>query len=299
MTRMWNISPSEIEWDIKNLEHIYASKKKEDFEDSRTDYYQTMGRSGIVAYIPKKFVKVLYYDNRENDESLSPFDYDPTDYRPKEPLPNDYPLVRQIHRKGSLAWGLGSSRRVNYPYPSTIVKEKFNLRYGGRSFYITKVESDIFNRFYIGISLNAFFRKAVFTLETNTLAEEFYKQMGIGIYLSYDFYRTEDYILTSYGIFSFNRSIASVSQTNNEGEIEERDFSGFIFSPHLGNKFQWREIAPDLDFYVSTEFQFSFPYTLRSDNPTFNRYLWRSGSDRISVPFGGHFNIFIGFQSTY
>ena len=296
-------APDETRWELGNLEGVYLSeyKNKLDADDpvDKRKFYQTVSEGGYSAYIARKFVKVLYHDEREYLEPISPFSFDPTDYRPIEPIHENFPFLHQDRRKAGAGFSLGPSRKINYPYPTQIIQEKFDLRRGFSIYYTTRISFDDFNRFYTGIVFTFLSSNASFTLANDITTEENYRQFGIGPYLSYDFHRNENYLLTVYGSLTFNMDRFRVNQTRPVGTNEERLFTGFSFTPRVGHNFQIRNIIPNIDLYLSAEVQITLPHTLKSSSSASIQNIWQFWQDRIKIPFGGNINLFVGIQSVY
>ena len=296
-------APDEVRWELSDLKGIYLPEFKEQLDSDalkRTDeFYQTLSKGGYPVYIARKFVKVLYHDDREYSESVNPFSFDPTDYRPIEPLHDNFPFIRQDHRKAGVGLSMGPNRKINYPYPTQIVGEEFNLRQGFNVYYTGKIFFDDFNRFYAGAMFSYLVGSASFTLANDISTEESHRQYAIGPYLSYDFHRTKDYLLTVYGSISFNMDRFNVEQSGPSINNELRTFTGFSFTPRFGQSFQLRNILPRVDIYFSTEIQITFPHTLKSGSTISLQNIWQTWEDRVSIPFGGNINLFLGIQSIY
>lgn len=78
------------------LDEIYSS------------FYKSIDRNGNTVYIPQQYVKLIYKDEREFDSNVSPFKYDPTDYRIIEPISDTYPFIPPNDYRIIAGVGVGS-----------------------------------------------------------------------------------------------------------------------------------------------------------------------------------------------
>ena len=78
-------------------------------------FFQTFDKLGQIAYIQKKYIKLIFKDEREKESALVPWKNDPTDYRLEEPLPKNYPLYTVTGLKASAALALSPGSKNQLP----------------------------------------------------------------------------------------------------------------------------------------------------------------------------------------
>ena len=293
--------------DAKNMPKIIRYVKKgeilfvNDNKPQHSNFYQVLSKVGNPAYISRKFVKILYGDSREKEEPLKDFtpDPDPTDYRLEEPIPPRYPFIPQNQRQAGIAWVFGPSRKTNYSYPERITRERFLFHFGLSSYYTFRAPFDHSNRFYWGGAFTLSTSGHLFHLKNGAAAQEARGKFGPGFYISYDIYRTPDYLLTGHTSLSILYHRVFVTQLDKQDQREERLFTGFSLSSRLGGAFQFRDVFPQINLYLATEMKMSLPYTLSSETPLTIPGLWNVQSDAIEAPLGGNVNFLIGIQTSY
>tara|TARA_R110002072_G_scaffold1989_5_gene16613 strand:+ start:66117 stop:67142 length:1026 start_codon:yes stop_codon:yes gene_type:complete len=264
------------------------------------EFYETMDKNGNSGYVPKKFVKVVFQDDREFTQNISPFENDPTDYRLEEPLPDTYPLTKKERRRAYFTFGSGPDLKANYPYSSALVKESFSNRYALNLAYLFKADWDKNDRFYFGINIHAWSSQAKFTLIDSISATETKGQLAIGPMISYDFWRNMDWRFSASGALSlnYNRVLIALKDPVDEN-FEERAFRGLSISPKISTFIQKRNFIKDVDFIFGMDYQAYLPHKLQSNTPRTIPEIWSSTSDSWDVPFSGHWTFNVGFQSNY
>jgi hypothetical protein len=288
------------------LEPNYEQHLPEDIAEvdrlTTKEFYETSDRSGQRAYIPRRYIKLITGDSRENFEPVTIAGHDPTDYRLEEPLPKGYPLIKKDSYRTMVQFGMGPDVIASYAYPSASVKEDFSSRYGMTASWLSRAEWDRSDRFYFGGIVEAHTSRARFQLFDDREATEARGQFGIGPFMTYDAWRDENYQFTLGlgGIFSFSRTIVG-QETTGEGGIEERIFSTWTFAPKTQAIFQWREVFPEIDFFLGTDVQFFPTHSLTTSTPQEYTDFWNEDPalDRINVPFTIQTTFFLGFISRY
>lgn len=262
------------------------------------EFYETTDKNGNSGYIPKRFVKLVFQDDREFSQNISPFrENDPTDYRLEEPLPDTYPLISRKRRRAFFTVGVGPDLKSSYEYPSFIEKESYSERYALNVAYLFKANWDKFDRFYFGGNFHLWTSQSKFVLSDGIDATELKGQVGLGPMISYDFWRTENWRLSSAFSVSlnFNRIIATQDEFVDTG-FEERSFSGFSVSPRITTYFQKRRFIENSDFVFGIDYQAYLPHTLQAGgNPVTD--FWTGNT--YSVPFSGHWTFNVGIQAYY
>jgi hypothetical protein len=269
-------------------------------DDKNEGFYQTLDRNGLPAFVPRKYIKLIYKDTREFESSVTPFEKDPTDYRLEEPLPKGYPLFPANKFRASLSMAFGPGTKNNYTYPRPVSSETFSSRKGIEFFYTSKVEFDPYDRFYFGGAFSFYAEEASFELNDGTDATEAKGQLGFGPFASYDIFRTKNNLFTLGGGININYNRFLVSQERGSFS-EERIFSGFSFTPKLNIYYQRKNIvAENINLLVGTTMQVNFSHSLSSSTTPEIEDFWNDelASDNFVVPIGGQFTVFIGIQTS-
>lgn len=269
--------------------------KVEDGVD-KEGFFQTLDKTGQIAYIEKKYVKLIFKDEREKKSALVPWKHDPTDYRLEEPLPRNYPLYTVTGMKASAALAFGPARKINYPFTSDIVRETYSGRMGGEFTFARKVAFDQYDRFYFGGMGHVYTAFNEFFLENGVQAEEFYAELGAGPMLAYYFYRGDNWGASLNSGITINWQRIVVSQSG--AGSEERIYSGFIFTPKFQLLVTRSNLVPEIDLLLGANFQFNIDTNLTSGQTIVNENLWQE-NDAYTVPTGGAMSLFIGVHSSY
>lgn len=277
--------------DLKDLE------SKEGYEK----FYETIDKNGQTAYISRYYVKLITRDVREFSQAITPFDPDPNDYRPAEPLPAGYPIIPPVSYRARASFTVGPDLRSNYNYNRVLTNEEFSNRYGFDLSYGRKAEWDNENRFYFGGIFQGWTSQAKFVLFDDRQATENRSQLGIGPYISYDPWRKEDWRLTLQGSLLINLTRNAISQQDPSGFVEERIFSGISVTPKLSSYFQVKTPTTGVDFVAGMDIQFYMPQSLTSATEAESEFWNDVGSreDSVYIPFTAHWSLFIGIQTNY
>ena len=286
----------------KDLKKIGWTKEKD-----HPQFYLTLGRFSGEAYIPKKYVKLIFKDHREFAQKITSLDPDPTDYRPREPLMKGYPLLPRNLWRGQLSVIFGPHTKSNYIYPRAILQEQYALRKGMYLSYGRKASSKIQERFYFGGTFLFSIATAEFTLylldNTPIQSREKNWQIGLGPYLAYDLWRNQNYQITLQGRVQVNWNSISVSQVSpSSGNSEERIFQGLSFTPHMASLIQKKEIIPKFDLLLGIDIPFFFPQLLGSESSPQSPSFWQpegSHNDAFFIPLGSTMTFFLGLQRHY
>jgi len=264
-------------------------------------FYKTIDRNGNTAYIARKYVKVIYKDQRESKTSIAVQGTDETDYRLEEPLPKNYPLEESINGRGFFAFGMGPGHKTGYPYNSDVNAEKVSTQKGIVFTYLRNVPFDLTNRVFFGGRFQAYSDDTEYSFTDGNTSTESQGQVGLGPFISYDAWRSSEYRLAiaSSITINYHRSLISRSSTI-EGLSEERTFTGFSVTPIFTAFLQKREIVPDVDFIVGFDMHLTLPHHLKSSTAEVPE-LWNTdpNDDQVPVPFGGLYSFFLGIQSNF
>lgn len=281
--------------------YIHNQHLKSNF-DSKSNFYQTLDRNGNTAHIAKDYVKLITNDLREKRQAISPFSPDPTDYRLQEPLPKNYPFIKDERHRGQVSILAGPDMKANYIYPQVILEERYSFKRGFQLSYLKKANWDEKDRFYFGGEFTLWFSEARYTLLDFTEAQEARGQISVGPLITYDLWRGHEQRLTLKGSLPVHWSRMLVAQSTTETLFEERSFSGFSVSPKLGAFFQFEKLVYEMDLFFGSDIQFHLPQKLKSKTAVQIPELWQaSGSalDSIDVPFQAHWSLYLGFQTHY
>ena len=271
------------------------------FEEEDDGFYLTSDKRGMDAYIPKEYIKLVYRDRREFSEQVVPFKPDPTDYRLEEPLPEGYPVVGKTKLRASISLSIGSDLKSNYAYPQVIEKEEYGNRWGMYATYAKKTDWDKENRFYVGGAFHIWGSKSRFTIFDDGSAEESKGQVGLGPYLSYDVWRSNDFFLTISGALTVNYNRMLVSRSNADNLFEQRTFKGFSFTPRISSYLTWKNLFP-FPVQLGFDFQTYLPHYLASTKEVEVPELWNeqgTQEDQWYVPFSNQWSVYIGIIKEY
>lgn len=263
------------------------------------DFWETFDRNGTRAYIPKKYVKVIFTDERELLTSASPFGKDPTDYRLSEPLPDEYPFYKGERRRAVVNILYGPSVKANYAYSESFQREEYKAHRGVQLMYLKSVSYDPLERFFFGGLLQISADQTLITFDNDNRAQEERAVFGIGPYLAYDVYRDRKNIFTLGGGLNLQWNRHLISAVSRAGNFEERLFNGLSLRPKLQANYQRREVFPHINFVAGVEIESNLPYGLEASSAPQLPNYWNPNNDTIDVPMGAHFALLIGLTATY
>ena len=270
-------------------------------ENAYEKFYETVDRNGNTAYISQYYVKLITQDIREFSQNITPFDPDPNDYRPSEPLPKGYPQVKRDQNRARLTLSRGPDLKSNYQYDSVLEEEDFSNRYGFELSYGSKANHDKLNRFYFGGLLQGWTSQAKFKLFDERRTTEIKSQIAAGPYLSYDPWRYKDLNFTIQGALLIHYTRNLVSQQDFFGFQEERFFSSLGVSPKLSSFLQFKTDDENFDVVFGFDLQLYLPQKLKSSTQPVENFWnsYQSAEDSVSIPFTAHYSLFFGIQTHY
>lgn len=258
------------------------------------EYLEAVDSAARTVYIPKRFMRIIFQDDRERSTSLSD---DPTDYRVFEPIDKGYPFYKYEQRKLYWTYGLGSTYQTNYRYPKEILRESITSRHQIDIAFVKKVKDDTLNRFYFGGYLHLYGDESTYFLVDDVIATELRGQLGIGPTLSYEFFRRETFGMTFWSALTFNYDRLFVNQTDGN-QTEERIFHGFSFTPKFGTFLQIKNVLPFADITMGAQLQINHAYDLKSSSGISVEEFWREEADSYEYQFGGIFTFYVGFLTS-
>lgn len=265
-------------------------------------FFQTLDASGNIAYIERKYVKLIYKDMREQQSYIKPFKYDPTDYRLEEPLPKSYPLDAPNYYRAGAYLAFGPQPKVNYNYTRPIIREQYRGRGGIEGFYLRKVGYDPFDRFYFGGTAHFYAWESNFQFQNSSFntASEVGGEIGIGPQLSYIFFRNHNWDMTFTGGITINyiRHLITIK----EGEFfEERFFEDINVTPKLKTYVTRKNLTPGFALIAGIEVTMNLPTNYTSSTAIADTTMWQEdpSADMVNIPFGANFALIFGINSTY
>lgn len=261
------------------------------------EFYQTISSDGQPAYIQAKYVKVIYKDVRENSAPVARYKVDPTDYRLEEPLPEGYPLLPLDKKKAVALFMLGTNTKSSYPFASRITNEKYKQSLGFQLIYVTKVDYDLFDRFYFGLKVGYDNYDVEQAFNSQEAVTQSLGRFSAGPFISYDIYKTLSHRLTTFANLSLNyhRAYLTYDVVN---EREERSFTAWSLTPEIGANWQWMNIVPEVDFVVGAHLIAQPSIELTPSREGVGSF-WNQEQDSIALDSGLRAMFTLGIQSRY
>lgn len=285
------LSPNAVIYGNTQVEPVF------DVGPSGVEFLQSIDSQGRAVWIERRFVKIIYQDLREFKESISPFEYDPKDYRVHEPIPDKYPFYVTNKRRAYFTYGLGSGHKTSYGYDTSIALEDYSSRHGLNFYYLKKVDYDVSDRFYYGVNVHLYGENNSFFLANSVQSTEFRGQLGVGPSLSFDAYSKEKFQITLTSALTINYDRTFIKQFDST-ESEERLFESLSLTPKFGSLFTFKNLLPFASLVVGGEVQFNLESQVKgSKAPVIDRF-WNPDQDYIRHPFGGTLAFYIGFVTT-
>ncbi len=292
--------------------HFTSKRSKNEKEDNESlqhnkeisnqdGFFQTIDSNGGPAYVEKKYIKLIYNDERELQSSINPFLHDPTDYRLEEPLPKNYPLKNDQFYSAGAYMAFGPNRKINYNYPTQLSKETFSSRVGIEMFYSRKVSYDIYDRFHFGGMGHIYTYEGVFELSDQSKVTETGGEIGMGPFLSYTFYRSSNWKIIMTGGLTLNYMRHLVSQSKDTDIKEERFFTGLSLTPKIKAYAVRKHFLPTIDFMAGFDLTTNLPIGLSSQTEIQIPEFWqsRSSQDKVAIPFSGIWSFILGINASY
>ncbi len=275
----------------------YEYKDRLDFnEDRKIDFYQTLDRIKRDSYIPAKYVKLLYNDERELSDK-SQLSYDPTDYRLEEPLPKNYPLDNPNKYISDVSLRFGPNNTIYYPHSSEVIGNDSTVRSGFRWSYLKNTNLAHQNRLFFGGVFDIFMQENHLLLQNENQANELFIDFGVGPAISYTVYMGEKYAIELSGATVVNYGRAYIKVIPQVGTSEERLYSGFSLTSNLSLTISKRNvIANKLDAFLGTEAQMVFRHHKTAGNEINNQSLWNSTTDEMYYPTHANIAIIAGIR---
>lgn len=295
-----DLTGSPLENDYQNYDRDNNTYAKNPVQETPVLFLRTLDKNGQEAFILKDHVKPITEDEREKLTAIKPAGHDPTDYRLAEPLPDKYPLHESEKYRAGILLNFGPSSKESYPYPQKITQEDFHAQKGVDIFYVKKVEFDPYERLFFGGRFTFFLESADLKLANGATSKENNKEIGLGPWISYDFFRASKWKLFLAGGIQAAYSIYSIHQTKTNREDDDRTFTGFKFSPQIGLYSALKEILPKIDLVIKAEGKINLPSSLKTSGNSNYPDQWNTASDeKIARSTHALWLLGIGIQSSY
>jgi len=263
------------------------------------EFLETYDRTGQLAYIPSKFIKLITNDDKEYLSSINYESNDPTDYRLTEPIPRNYPFLDHTFIKASFALTYGNSNKSPFNYNRNYSRQDYSPETGGRFTVTKKINYDSYDRYYLGLTMQAASMRNYFEFGTGVFhASEQRSSLKLGPIFTMDAVRTEKYRLSIGTGFTYNYH-KSVINVNNytTGYGEQRFFVGTSISPFVSSFIQLEKLIPYFDVVAGADIFMNFTKKLKADEIAQFPELWNS--DEVNEPFKPQANLFLGVQVKY
>ncbi len=284
-----------------DVSYHYGEKSAEKIqeENDNREFFQTLDESGRVAYIPTKYVKLIYNDSREMKYGVNVRPFDPTDYRLKEPLAKDYPLYDPNNYRSAINFHLGPSSKTTYLYPNRITYEDYGFNYALSFWFLKRTIFQKLDRFYFGLMGSVNLQDTNLYFSPSHLSRERIVKTSIGPQMNYDLFRSYSHRISISGGLSLHYTNFFVYQSSLTTE-EERNYTQFSFAPDFFTSWQWLKIFSNTDLILGMNLKFDLGQNLTATTVGENTNLWNDPdiTDYITLPFGGTFSLFLGLQFT-
>lgn len=289
---------------VQNYEATYAKEFRDPlFPEGATYYpepgsrfYKTLSASGKEAYILKDHVYLLYQDARELSQKV--IEEDPTDYRIEEPLPEGYPLVQDTGYRGYLSFGMGVPTQASYPYTERINDIGYDFLKEVQVVWGKHISFDFSRRMFFGGMITVGSSKVDYLLQ-NLKATERETRFSVGPWISYDYWRSEDYALNISGSIQFAfLNLLDIEIKEKTGDFKEtRSFRSTYFAPSIGISFQKKNIFSSLELIAGINSSMNLPHSYETADTTEDESKWKG--NQFDRPFSAQVTYFLGLQSNY
>lgn len=264
----------------------------------REQFYRTVDRSGSTRYIPKKFVQVIYNDDREEIGKRNLTKADPTDYRLPEPIPPHYPLHHPHRYQLGFLFNYGPNNQTNYPYEAKVTKERYSSKVGGKIYYLYRTEYS--DRFSIGGELKFSSQINRFQLEEGFSTEESYFTLGIGPMAWYEIFENDRILATLGGGIRLRTYFINVRLNREDDQShQERAFQAWTAGAHVEQNFIIKKVLPYLNFHMGIELATYIPTVAIARGEISETHPWSKSSDSISLLFQGELTLLVGLHALY
>lgn len=265
------------------------------------EFIPVLDRRGRRAYVISEHIYV-YFENKKEFRHARFNNKDRTDYRLQEPLPRNYPLIRQDHKRGQLLIGFTQPYDQSYPYKLPVKTKGYMSPADLQFSYMNNAKSDDQDRFFYGINVGFryYTNQYVFTGDERTSRERTFKA-GIGPVVTYDVYKGEKNRVALMGRMNvYLLNLLQIEQSANDGRVDNRRYQSVSTTPSIGVQYHRKSVFEDVDVVVGSNIETELGTQYRAQNGAKYSDWWRHGGNDRFQP-GASFNIvgYIGLQSVY
>ena len=264
------------------------------------DFIQTYDRVGDVAYIPKRYIKIITNNLSENNMPISIGSHDPTDYRIEEPIPKTYPFSDTGFLRASITLSTGNNIKAPFDYNSQLANQSFSSESGARLIVTRKISFDNYDRYYFGFLSAITTCNNSISFQNNSLATENRSIIRVGPVITYDAFKNANYRLTMGTGFTYNYHKSALKIIATDGASEERLFNGFSISPFASSLFQVVDVFPKTDLIGGVDLNLFLPHSQKTADEATITELWGENSpSQINAGFKPQVSFYLGFQVKY
>ncbi len=242
------------------------------------DFLPTLDRAGNTVFVPTKYVKIIYNDNREYLTSINYPVNDPTDYRLQEPISKIYPFDDSQTFRASFAYHIGSNFNSNYDYAQNFTSKGNSFEHGFRVTSLAKATHDPHDRFYFGFIgyVNTLQNEIHFT--NGSSSRESHDVYRVGPFFNYDAYKTFKHRLSIGAGFTYNFHRTVITRED-AGVEDTRIFDGYSLSPLFNLSFIRHDLFPYTDIVAGFDASFYLPHSLKTKDEA-KTNLW---TDEVEI----------------
>jgi hypothetical protein len=259
-------------------------------------FYKTLDKTGNDAYILREHVYIFYGDVRELSEKFP--DFDATDYRLSEPLPENYPLYIDTGYRNTLILNLIKTNLTHYDYTEKVVNQNAPYTRQFIASWSKQLTFDKTGRLYFGYLGAVSQSQQQFILETKDATEENLR-LSLGSTLTYDIWKTQKNLLNvNLSMFINILDQVTITQTDASGKnTEEQTFSALTVTPTIGIHYNQRKLINSWDVLVGTNALFNLPRDFKGQkNQDFAMF---NDSNTYQRKFSLELSFLIGIQKEY
>ena len=226
---------------------------------------------------------------------------DRTDYRLQEPLPKNYPLVRDGGLRGQATLGFTQPYDQSYPYILNVKTKGYASPVDLNFSYLKNSKNDEQDRFYYGVNVGfRYFENTYLFSERERRSQETVYKAGVGPMALYDVFKGEKNRIALYARMNvYLLNFMKIEQTEGD-RSDSRRYLAVSAAPTIGIQYHRKSFLEDLDLVIGTGIESEISSAYKAQNGASERNFWRHlGNDRFQP--GPSFNItgYLGVQSVY
>ncbi|MBP5296791.1 MAG: hypothetical protein J6Y94_05615 [Bacteriovoracaceae bacterium] len=261
------------------------------------DFYRTWDKLGRVAYIPKRYLKIIFNDERENGQPIT-LPSDETDYRLNDVLPPDYPLHRRHQHQFVVSFRTGLPITQHYAYPALVLERHQTWRQGMQFHWGTTLPFEQGYRRYFGLRFSYWGQSSRYLLANDVTAKESISFVGLGPYFAYTPFRRDDYNLEIQ--FSINLHLARSLIHQEQGrDYDERAFIGLPLSTALNIQWSMTNLLRWIDVVAAVEGEYFFGAHLKPTDKAYTPEWWENSPHHHRLDAHGQWAVLIGVGRTF